>query len=207
MLHFCCALKPLYKLSLRRWAIITLIVLCLVPLIIYDSMGYADYFKLNSGVTLDDNKMLRFVFGWIYFLSRISTRGFLPWNLFCGMGCLTTGTATDTFLSTMPAVLYMLAAVYMYAGTVTAFILSLLPKNMNPVFQKKLAKGIAIGFIASGVVFLLALAVLTAKLGTSTFKMDDFLAYGAVKYISELILSVILAIHLWKLQAEWKKEN
>lgn len=193
-----------YKRKLRNWSAVAFFALCLVPLIIYDSMGYADYFKLNSGVALDDNKLFRFAFGWIYFMKRLPIRGFIPFDLFQGLARLTLGTESSSVFSAVLSVMYIAASALLYLGSALCFIsinLSLRIKN-----NRNLDKGIARAgmriFLYTSCMFFLVILTLVIRVASPEFKLDDFLAYGAVKHIIAFLLSVLLGLLSRKLYTE-----
>lgn len=184
-----------YRKRMMKLCLITFVVLSVFPLIIYDSMGYAEYFKHNSGVVLDDDKLIRVIFGALYFAKRLPTRGFIPLNLFNGIGRIVCGTTESTALSQIVGVVILLSSAAVILGSLALFIGFIVTGKTDKGYPiTRLLAKISFGVFSFGGVIQAAVAVvLTVKLATdAAFTQHDYLAYGAVKFILAFILSTLL---------------
>lgn len=198
------------------FAAILLAIALLFPLIIWDALGsgamhFMQYGHVNvAGSSAGDSKAT-FFFGLGYTLSHMGGGVFIPAQLFSAQWRVVLGVTEASSLADTLGMVTMFLTVLLFLSPVVMLVVYSLDRSdkvpaVHPV-AGIVARVCATVELLTVVWFAIIVISMASKVSNYGFRIYDFAAYGGLKFILEILLSLILLILNLRLAGKLRKES
>ncbi|HIV63276.1 MAG TPA: hypothetical protein H9693_00710 [Firmicutes bacterium] len=170
------------------------------PLIIWDSLGngaehFMRYGRVGVSGASDGTSKVSFFFGLDYTLSHLST-GFIPAQLFSAQWRVVMGVTEASAAADGLGVITMILTVFLFVTPllmIAAYIVDLaLKKNITRTIAKYLSVSVAAVELITVIWFAIIVFSMLSHVEPYGFRTYDFMAYGGIKLLVEMIFSAAL---------------
>lgn len=185
------------------WACITLVIALLFPLIIWDALGsgamhFMRYGNVSvAGSSAGDSKAT-FLFGLGYTLKHMDANTFIPAQLFAAQWRVVLGTKDASTLANNLGNGTLILTILMFASLVGMIAVYITDRHTKAEELHKAVRilSIILACLEAVTVIWFGVIVFTmmGKVDKYSFRIYDFVAYGGVKFLLEVLFNLLLCI-------------